>query len=117
VESCFYQPADFYKSDEVLQVECTAPHTYELYALGTYPDGTAGNAPYPDFATLTDFADQGCRAAFAEYIGLPFGESLLGYTTDYPTEREWASLDRRYMCLLFGYNYEEFTGLLKGSRR
>jgi hypothetical protein len=48
---------------------------------------------------------------------VPFGESTLGYTTDYPTEREWAALDRRYFCLVFGYNYEEFTGLLKGSRR
>lgn len=116
-ESCYYQPADYYKTSEVLQVACDAPHGYELYAVVDYPDAEGEDAPYPEFAALTDYADQRCVTAFADYIGLPFGESLLGYTTDYPTEREWMEGDRRVFCLLFGYNYEEFTGLLKGSRR
>jgi hypothetical protein len=116
-ESCFYQPADFYKSGEVLQVECANPHGYELYAVIEYPTSDAPDASYPDFTELTTFADQQCVAAFADYIGLPFGESLLGYTTDYPTQTEWANGDRRALCLIFGYNYEEFEGLLKDSRR
>lgn len=116
-ESCYYQPVDFYKSNEVLQVDCSAPHGYELYAVEEYPNAEDGNAPYPEFLELTSYADQVCLTAFAEYIGLPFGESALGYTTDYPNEREWAEGDRRVFCLLFGYNYEEFEGLLKGSQR
>jgi hypothetical protein len=116
-ESCYYQPADYYKSGEVLQVACEAPHGYELYAVVEYPTAADAEAPYPEFAELTDYADQSCLVAFADYIGLPFSESFLGYTTDYPTEREWLEGDRRIFCLLFGYNYEEFEGLLKGSRR
>lgn len=116
-EACFYQPADYYKTGEVLQVDCANPHGYELYAIVDYPDADEPDTPYPDFIELTTFADQQCVTAFADYIGLPFGESLLAYTSDYPSEVEWAEGDRRAFCLLFGYNYEEFEGLLKGSQR
>ncbi len=74
-ESCYYQPVDFYKSNKVLQVDCSAPHGYELYAVVEYPNADDADAPFPDFMTLTAYADEVCLASFARYIGLPFGES------------------------------------------
>ncbi|KQQ65682.1 DUF2510 domain-containing protein [Microbacterium sp. Leaf320] len=92
-------------------VPCDQPHTDEVYFIFDAPDGD-----FPGDAELQTLATEGCDAAFEEFIGIPYADSVLDNYWFVPTETSWKRMDdRAIQCIVF--DYEEVTGTLEGAAR
>ncbi|ALJ20088.1 septum formation family protein [Microbacterium sp. No. 7] len=109
VGDCLNDPTTDGEVYEVTTVPCGEPHDYEVYHHAELADGE-----YP--ADLDEQADALCMAAFADFVGVPFEESMLGFTYYTPTVQSWVQGgDRAVDCLV--YDQALTTGTLAGTAR
>ena len=84
--------------DEVAVVDCDEPHVYEVFGL---TDVEAGDdEPYPGEEALNTAADEACRPAFADYVGIPYDDSEWFATFINPSEGTWQQGDREILCVV-----------------
>ena len=112
VGDCFDD--SFFQSDEVSDVPgvpCAQPHDNEVYALFDIP----GDA-WPGGEQVETLADEGCFMRFEGAVGVSYEESILLYTTLYPTEDSWNRLDdREVICVAYHMEAEKLTGSVLGT--
>jgi len=94
---------------------CAGPHQHEVYVVLDYP-GQRG-APYPGDATLAAYANDRCIGAFTDYVGTPYQQSTLDYSTVEPTASTWSTGDRQVACVLHDADFIALTGSMQGARR
>jgi hypothetical protein len=76
--------------------ECTDPHDAEVFAAVEHADGD-----YPGRSKVEEFAEKECTARFEEFVGLPYAESEIYFSTLSPTEEGWDEADdRTSLCIL-----------------
>ncbi len=112
VGDCFGDPGE----DEVSSLEalpCTEPHDNEAYHLADFPAGP--DEPFPGEEEIDAFAEETCVAAFEDYVGLSFDESVLQVTYLQPTEGTWEDGDREVVCTLYSDD-GQLTGSMKDSK-
>jgi hypothetical protein len=107
--------ADFQDATALSRVTaspCSEPHSDEIYASGAITD----EDEFPGAEAIQSAAEDICIAEYAEFVGLPYEDSVLdiGYLT--PTEESWATGDREVLCTIFD-PAEEVTGSLRGAER
>ena len=111
VGTCFDDPGGGDEVSEVPVVECDEPHDNEVYHSFDVPDGE-----YPGDARITQLADEGCLAAFADWAGIQYDDSRLYYSYFVPTQASWAELDdREVLGYLYDGNLEQLTGSTEGT--
>jgi len=65
-------------------VDCTSPHDTEVFATGQITD-----TDYPTAQGWADWGAQICEAAFTDYVGVPWYQSVLVVYHLYPDEQTW----------------------------
>ena len=108
VGTCFDVRKDQPKLSESI-VPCDQRHDDEVYAAFDLDD-----ADYPGQTALQQTADERCRARFADFIGIPYEESVLELYALWPTEAEWLDGDRRISCVVW-YPDDAVVGSLAGA--
>lgn len=100
--------------DELPVIDCTEPHTHEIYAVEIHPADL-----YPGFTELEVFAQQVCLAAFEPYVETNPFDSTLFHTWMVPTLDSWNDTppDREILCILGAHDGELLTDSMRGSRR
>ncbi|GLU47946.1 septum formation family protein [Nocardiopsis ansamitocini] len=93
-------------------VECSEPHSSEVYASFMVPDGD-----YPGEDAILEQADTDCREEFETFVGTNYDESELDLTYLYPVEQSWDQLDDREILCFVVDPAGDTTGTLKGSNR
>lgn len=94
-------------------VDCAEPHAGEIYALPQLPDGD-----FPGEQVISDQADQMCAGqAFQDYVGLPYQDSDIYYSTLVPSTETWDDGDREIVCILAAQDGSSSTGSLRGANR
>lgn len=92
-------------------VPCDQPHTDEVYYIFDAEDGD-----FPGDDALQSLATERCDAAFADYVGVPYADSVLANYWFVPTEMSWNRLkDRTIQCIV--YSDDEVTESFRGSAR
>ena len=89
---------------------CSEPHTREIFAALTVPDGD-----YPGQEAL-DAEAEGCLVEFAEFVGMPYEESVLEINYMTPTEESWSTGDRELLCTVYDPDADT-TGTLQNANR
>jgi len=89
---------------------CSEPHTEEIFAALTVPDGD-----YPGQEAL-DTEAEGCLEEFAEFVGMPYEESVLEINYMTPTDESWGMGDRELLCTVYDPEAET-TGTLADANR
>lgn len=104
----------FFSADEISEVPgvpCSEPHDNEVYALFDIPGDT-----WPGDDEVEMAADEGCYERFAAAIGASYEESVLMYTTMYPSRESWDRLDdREVICVAYHMETEKLTGSVLAS--
>ncbi|WP_028647515.1 septum formation family protein [Nocardiopsis sp. CNT312] len=96
---------------DVPLIDCSEPHDYEVYYSGDLEGGE-----YPGQERVNELADEMCLGQFESFVGLPYLESQLNYTSLFPTEDGWTrAYDREVLCLV--YDSGKATGTLEGAWR
>lgn len=107
---------DYSALDEVVvsvpPVDCSQPHEAEVYHVFEI----TGLGRDFDEEAVARRADQGCRAAFEEYVGTPYLESELYSNHFSPLREGWEAGDRTVVCFLFP-EQGALTGSVQGSGR
>lgn len=93
-------------------VDCDVAHNGEIYF--TIP---LEGEEYPLKETLAEQGVTGCKAAFADFIGLEFELSHLDFRYLYPTDTSWSNGDREIDCVVFDPSTGLTEGTLKGAER
>lgn len=89
---------------------CAEPHDSEVFARTEAAGDEFPGAEVLE-AELTDF----CRGeAFADFIGMPFAQSMYGTKGYYPTAASWGSGDRELLCTVVDPGGAKLTGSLAG---
>jgi hypothetical protein len=111
------QLGDCIESDAGTEVEslpvvpCDQPHLYEVYHLFDIPDGD-----FPGAETVNTLSEEGCLAAFATFVGIPFEQSQYTFTSLTPTELTWTQADdREVVCMITTTDSTTVTGTLQGA--
>ena len=95
---------------EVPGVPCTQEHDNEVYAAFDLP------GDWPGEARIEELAYEGCFDRFAGAIGKSYEESLIDYTTIFPSEGSWKQLDdREVLCVAYHMEGEKLMGSVLGS--
>jgi hypothetical protein len=85
------QPSD---ASTVPVVDCDDPHDSEVYAV-LQVDGD----DFPGVDEVERQADDGCRAAFEDFVGIASGQSRYMFAALVPTRQSWiAGGDRSIVC-------------------
>lgn len=93
------------------RADCDEPHDSEVFAIFDLPAGE-----YPGDDEVIRLSDEGCFAAFADYVGVPYDQSALYFQFYWPDKRGWAVDDRAVICTL--YDPEgPLVGSVRGSGR
>jgi hypothetical protein len=91
-------------------VSCDEVHDDEAYAKFTL-EGTE----YPGETVIEAKANEGCRARFADFIGVPYEDSVFEFLALHPSEDSWnVNGDRRVTCVVW-YPADSVTGSLEGA--
>jgi hypothetical protein len=112
VGDCFDDEAfESTEISEVPAVPCSEEHDNEVYATFDI----AGEWPGED--RVEELAYEGCFDRFAAAIGKTYEDSVIDFTTIYPTEGSWMQRDdREVICVGYHMEYEKLTGSILGSR-
>lgn len=97
---------------EVPKIDCAEPHDYEVYHVEDITESGA----FPGEDEVISTADTMCEAAFEGFVGIPYLDSALYYTTMYPTAEGWAAGDREVLCLIYEPD-TQVENTLAGSAR
>lgn len=92
--------------DSMPTVPCDEEHDAELFH-----EITLEGESFP--TDVTDQADQGCTAAFADFIGLDYMESALELSYLHPTSDSWDQGDRTIQCIVI--SSELVTGTMQSA--
>ena len=92
-------------------VPCDEAHTGEVFAEATL----TGDAF--DETEVGTQADEACYGEFADFVGLEYDSSLLGYYPFTPTLESWAQGDRLVSCVVYDPDVATTTGTLRGAAR
>lgn len=91
-------------------VPCDEPHDDEVYATFTLDHGE-----YPGEAAAETLANDGCRARFADFIGIADEDSVFEFFPMYPSPEGWnAHGDRTVRCIVW-YPADTVVGSLSGA--
>jgi len=97
-------------------VECTELHDSEAYKSIMLDEGD-----FPGTTEVETLAQDGCSAAFEDFIGLSYDESIINLNYYYPTTETWETGDREILCLARDTDGEgneiQTTGSLEGAKR
>ena len=83
---------------DVVVVDCDASHVYEVFGVSDFDAGA--NEAFPGEQPLNDAADEACRPAFEDYVGVPYDVSEWFATYVNPSEGTWEQGDREILCVL-----------------
>lgn len=98
---------------DVPGVPCSTPHDNEVYALFDIP-GTK----FPGDDAVEEIANEGCYERFEAAIGESYEESVIDYTTMYPSAGSWAQRDdHEVVCIAYHMELEKLEGTVIGSGR
>jgi hypothetical protein len=118
VGDCLNSTDDMASDEEITNIvsvptmPCGDEHDSEVFASH---DMTGDDYPGDD-AVITA-ADDFCYTEFEGFVGLPFEESALYYTTMFPTEDSWdLDGDREILCVVVD-DAGAVTGTLAGAAR
>jgi Septum formation len=96
---------------EVETTECSEPHDAEVFASLEHADGD-----YPGREAVEKEAQEECTARFEEFVGVPYAESEIYFSTLSPTEEGWDRADdRTSLCILL--TDEPVSESLEGAAR
>lgn len=113
VGQCLTDTASDDQVSSVPVVDCSEPHTGEIFALPQLPDGD-----FPGEQAISDQADQLCAGqAFQDYVGVPYQDSDIYYSTLVPSTETWDDGDREIVCILAAQDGSSSTGSLRGANR
>jgi hypothetical protein len=95
---------------EIPGVPCSQPHDNEIYATFDLP------GEWPGDERVEELAYSGCFDRFEAAIGKSYEDSVIDYTTIYPSAGSWKQLDdREVICVGYHMEYEQLTGSILGS--
>ncbi|MDO9398325.1 MAG: septum formation family protein [Herbiconiux sp.] len=86
VGDCLNDSQDDGTVNDVPVVDCAEPHDSEVFAVF---DAEATGDTMPGEDELTAQANNGCDAAFTEFIGVPYTDSAYSYASYTPTLSSW----------------------------
>lgn len=93
-------------------VPCDGEHLYEVSAVTVSPASA-----YDEEAILAQ-ADAFCSGpSFTSYVGVPFSESVLDVSYNFPSFESWAAGDRVITCLVLRPGETKGSTPLRGSRQ
>ena len=99
------------ETSSVAAVPCAEEHTFEAYHEFTLPEGE-----YPGAEVVEEKAYAECETAFAEFIGVPYEESVYEYSFYSPSSDTWQYQDDRLVsCVASTAEYDRLTGSLEGA--
>jgi hypothetical protein len=90
-------------------VTCDKPHDTEVVSSVLFEDGD-----YPGDDAVLARGDEECVAAFEEYIGFSYADSVYDYGYYLPTEESWAGGDREILCTVYD-PAGKINGTLEGA--
>ena len=113
VGDCFNGSATGEVTD-VATIDCAQAHDDEVFYIFNYP-----NAPssYPGADAIRTASETGCKAQFADFVGLDFDSSVYGLSWLSPTEKGWGTGDRAIQCLVTAETGSKLTGSVKGTKK
>ena len=95
--------------NELPVVDCSEPHDAEVFALAD-----SALEAFDKDALFTE-AEGYCYGQFESYVGLPYEESVIYFTTLVPSSDGWDAGDRALICLLVSDVNGDNTGSLKDA--
>ena len=102
-------------------IECSLPHTHEIYAAVNYTtpnDPNDDETVFPGQEALNTYAEQVCVREFEPYVHISAFDSSLAFTWLTPTLSSWNDHDdRAVLCVLNDLNRAPLTGSMNGSGR
>jgi len=102
----------------VYLVNCTDPHTYEVYDVVTYEgDGAGRGTDYPGTATVQNWSEQACFDRFEAFVGVRWTLSELDIAVWWPSEESWARADRTVICTVVSGTGDTVVGSQAGTAR
>ncbi len=93
-------------------VPCSDPHQFEVYAE-TFLGDEVETLP----KDISDQASEFCSPEFEKFVGLDYDNSVLMFTTLYPTQESWDGGDKEISCLIAAEEDKLTTGTLGGANR
>jgi hypothetical protein len=93
----------------ITTIDCTEAHDTEIYAASTLPNGE-----FPGNAAIDAQADADCFAAFRNFIGEEYDDSIYDFSWYFPTAGSWAEGDREILCLVYDGQLGQISGSLAG---
>jgi hypothetical protein len=111
VGDCFNDEAfENTEISEIPAVPCSEPHDNEVYAAFDI------TGEWPGDERVEQLAYEGCLERFAGAVGRSYEESVIDYTTIYPTEGSWNQRDdREVLCVGYHMEAEKLNGSIRGS--
>lgn len=107
---CLNDPGDG-NITSVRVVPCSEPHELEVF----HEFNLEGKRyPVSDEA-LEEQILATCDPVFEAFVGRPYEDSDLDYTTMEPSKGSWSEGDRSVVCMIGTADYSKVTGSLKGS--
>jgi len=96
---------------DIPAVPCAEPHDNEVYATFDMP---GDEWPGDDAADQLAMAE--CYDRFKAAIGKPYKDSVIDFTTMYPSERSWnQGGDREVVCIAFHMDLKKLTETVRDS--
>lgn len=112
VGDCLASDQPYYDEDgRVVLVPCDTPHGEEVYY-----EYDMTQREFPGDGDTEAEAEGACRAAFADFVGVPYEQSALNFAGYWPSQESWDSGDRMVQCTVYD-DWSEVTGTLAGARR
>ncbi len=99
--------------DSGVIVDCADPHDNEVYAIFSHEGGAADQ--YPGDEAMAAFAEDGCIAEFATYVGIDHDSSRYQGHFARPSADTWADGDREVVCFLYDADFAKLTGSAQGT--
>ena len=92
-------------------VPCSEPHSEEIYAVVTLPEGD-----FPGDEAIVTQAEDVCVAEFEGFVGLSYAESVLEFNYAWPLEEGWDAGERGVVCAVSDPDGDT-TGTLADANR
>jgi hypothetical protein len=91
---------------------CDSRHLMEV--VGTPDFEEPLGEPYPGIPEIDRRAEEACRLAFREYVGVDFDDSRLAATFYSPPEEFWLAGDRSILCVVTSTTAGPLTRSVEG---
>ena len=98
--------------DNVTAKPCGEAHEYEVFFIGSMPDGS-----YPSDAQFSSYVQTNCVPAFQTYVGQTYDNSDLDISWLNPLSKGWTLGDRTVECSVYDPKNNQLTASMKGTGR